>query len=358
MEDVSAYNLIILNSHTGQYSLAGDIYTMVSPLPLTIVCCVESGSLESQTRYLVESLRRFGGSLAQAPIIAVTPRLGLPLQAATRQCFDQFEVEHISSLRSPTRYTWNGFMNKPYALLAATERAKTDMIVWLDSDILVAGEPANLLLPDGIDFQACTADQSGATTGPNDEMAAYWEGICQCLGLELESLPWVMTAYEQAKVRFYFNSGVFVYRRLSKFAPQYLENCIRLLDSRLSSKVCSFFYTDQVSLGLTAHQLGLSWQPLPLSHNYSMSSRTHDSWYREEELREARLIHYHDAVWPPFWPTFLSCVQKTHSDVGKWLDAMGPMQNTAPLPYRAINKPLKMMRDWRRSQHQAACTVL
>jgi hypothetical protein len=40
---------------------------------ITFVCCVESGSLESQTIHLVESLRRYGDKYSTAPIIAVTP---------------------------------------------------------------------------------------------------------------------------------------------------------------------------------------------------------------------------------------------------------------------------------------------
>ena len=57
---------------------------------ITFVCCVESGSLESQTIRMVESLRRYGGKFANAPVIAVTPRFGAPLSKATLQVLKNF----------------------------------------------------------------------------------------------------------------------------------------------------------------------------------------------------------------------------------------------------------------------------
>ncbi len=53
---------------------------VTTPLPTaTIVTCVEYGPLEQMVVRMVDSLRRWGGRLADAPVYAVKPRRGMPL---------------------------------------------------------------------------------------------------------------------------------------------------------------------------------------------------------------------------------------------------------------------------------------
>jgi hypothetical protein len=331
---------------------------MTKTSDVTFVCCVESGSLEFQTVRMVESLRRYGGKFATAPVVAVTPRLGPPLTRKTRQVFDYYEIEYLvlgSDMKS-NHYSWNHFMNKPHAILAIDERSnRSEAIAWLDSDLLFVREPDQLNLSAGESFLACTPDRIGGTTGLTDALEPYWLSICRALNLEIESLPWVTTELEQAQVRYYFNSGMFVYRRETSFAKQYLENCTKILDARLSSKVCGFFFTDQIALGLTAFQLGLPLRSLPHSHNYTMGSSTHDLWYSEDALRQASILHYHDAMWPAFWPVLLDCLRHTHPEVEKWLSPLGPMKNQAPLHWRLVGKLLANFRKRTNNAYKRNC---
>lgn len=327
---------------------------------ISFVCCVESGALESQTVRMVESLRRWGGMFSNAPVYAVTPRLGPPLSRKTHQIFDRCEIEHLS-IRPPShhsKYSWNNFMNKPNAILAVDEQVKTEAVAWLDSDLLIVGEPSELVLQSDESFLACTADQIGATTGLNDPMESYWQVICRNLGLDIESLPWVTTEQEQAKVRYYFNSGMFVYRRETDFAKRYLETCLTMLDNRVSSKLCGFFFTDQVALGLTARQLTLPWRSLSYSHNYPMGSASHQLWYNRDLLQRAKIVHHHDAMWQPFWATFLECMQETHPNVANWLASIGPMQNNTPLHYKLLSKALKYSRELQEKAYKKSCQVV
>ncbi|MFS8119081.1 MAG: hypothetical protein ACMG55_11400 [Microcoleus sp.] len=324
---------------------------------ITFVCCVESGSLESQTIRMVESLRRYGGKFATAPVIAVTPRFGPPLSRKTRQLFDRYEIEYLvlrSDMRSNS-YSWNKFMNKPYAILSVDERAKSEAIGWLDSDLLFVSEPDKLNLGSDESFLACTSDPIGGTTGLNDPLESYWLSICRVLNLDIESLPWVFSEMEKARIRYYFNSGMFVYRRETSFAKQYLENCTKILDAHISSKVCGYFFTDQVSLGLTAFQLGLHLRSLPYSHNSCMGSSTHNTWYSEDTLRKACIVHYHDSMWPAFWPTFIECLHNTHPEVEKWLSSLGPMSNQAPFQWRLMGAVLKKIRARTENTYNQNC---
>src|SRR5690606_37796289 len=62
----------------------------VSEAPsLTVVTCVEAGTLEPMAVRMVRSLRRWGGRYSNVQVIAVTPRWGPPLRPQTRLAFDE-----------------------------------------------------------------------------------------------------------------------------------------------------------------------------------------------------------------------------------------------------------------------------
>jgi len=102
---------------------------------MTFVCCVESGSLESQTVRMVTSLRKRGGQFANAPIVAVTPRFGPPLSKQTHRAFDALDVTYIRRT-SKFRFSWFKFLNKPLSLVFAEESIDSEVIGFLDSDLL------------------------------------------------------------------------------------------------------------------------------------------------------------------------------------------------------------------------------
>ena len=104
-----------------------------------------------------------------------------------------------------------------------------------------------------------------------------------------------------------------------------------------------------------AAKLGLRFRQLPHSHNYEMGNAIHAQWYRESKLREARIVHYHDCMWPTFWPTFLDCLKQTHPDVAAWLEPLGPLSNNAPFLHRALTKFLRKRRSAGEARFKAAC---
>jgi lipopolysaccharide biosynthesis glycosyltransferase len=305
---------------------------------------------------MIESLRRWGGSLANAPLIAVTPRAGPRIGATTHASFEKHEVRYVRESTS-SRYAWFRFYNKPLAVAAADAIAATDTIGWLDSDILFVGDPELLRLAEGEDFAACASDKEMGSSGPADPFDRIWRANCEALGIDLEALPWVETEREKVRIRRYWNGGVFVYRRQSGFGNHYLETCTRLLDARnrLDVEAFSIGIFEMSAITLAAHRLGLKWRSLPFSHNSIMGSRSHHQWYREEQLREARIVHYHDAMWPWFWETFLACLKATHPEVEEWLREVGPMRNEATLPRRLWARALRSMREREERKYIASC---
>jgi len=305
---------------------------------------------------MVESLRRWGGKFANASLVAVTPRFGPPLARKTLETFERFNVEYLH-FQAKSRYPWFKYLNKPNALVAVEERSTSEFIGWLDSDLLFVGEPDQFILNDGEDFVACASDKTIGTTGPGDPFEPYWKEICKIVGLDIEDLPWITTQMEGKRIRLYWNSGVFVYRRKTGFAKQHLDTSIQLLDAYLAHENSGIFFTDQIALGLAMVKMGLSWRALPYSHNYTMSPLTHDEWYKEEQLKEARILHHHDSMWPNFWPEFIKCMGDTHPEVADWLISLGPLKNDAPLHWRATSKVLGHFRDRQELAYKKLCRV-
>jgi hypothetical protein len=324
---------------------------------ISFVCCVESGWLEAQTVRMIESLRRWGGKFKDAPVFAVTPRFGAPLAKKTHQFFDKFQVEYIYC-DEKNKYSWNKFLNKLSALIAVEKVAKTECISWLDSDLLIVGEPDQLTLNEGENFTACGSDKNVATTGTEDPCEPYWQEVCKYMGIDIEDLPWNQTEPEGVRVRLYWNSGVFVYRRSTNFADDYLKTFIQLCDSRIATQQAGFFFNDQVALALTIFKMGISWRALPYSHNFAMGSKMPKHWYTQDKLKAAKIIHYHDCMWPWFWDTFVETLSKTHPPVAQWLTSIGPMKNEAPVSSRAIKRIVDFTRSSKESAYTKACKVL
>ena len=323
----------------------------------SFVCCVESGALENYTLRMIESLRRWGGKFADAPIYAVTPRFGPPLSRHTKNTFNRLNVNYIRC-HPQTNYSWLGFLNKPLALVAAEERITSDSVCWLDSDLLILGEPEQLILNDGEDFVACAPDKNIGTTGVKDPQDAFWREAYRILNLNIENAPWIVTEQEREKIRLYWNSGIFAYRRSIGFAKKYLEACMDILNAGIANHESGIFFHDQIALGLAMIKEDLKWRALPLSYNYGMGSKTHNQWYSEEQLRATKIVHYHDAMWPWFWQTFIDSLNKTHPPVAKWLNSLGSMKNEAPLQWRAISKLLKEVRSRQLMRYTKTCKVL
>lgn len=324
---------------------------------ITFVCCVESGPLERQTVLMVESLRRWGGQFANAPVFAVTPRFGPPLANVTHQAFKKLHVEYLC-IHQNSKYSWNKFLNKPYALVTVEKHTTSECIAWLDSDLLILNAPDQLILNEGEDFLACASDKNIGTTGLEDPFEPYWQEVCNCVDIDIEHLPWIRTEMEGTLIRLYWNSGVFVYRYSTSFAEHYLQACIQLFNSRIASQESDIHFNDQVALGLTMIKMGIPWRALPYSYNYAMGSKIHKNWYNEDQLKAARILHYHDSMWPHFWPEFIKCLYVTHPQVADWLSSVGPMKNEAPFYSRSMNKILQHFRVKQESAYKKLCRVI
>ena len=321
---------------------------------LTVVCCVESGPLEEMTVRMAQSLRCFGGRFAEAAIWAITPRSGPPLSAATRASFGQLNVEH-HTVESSNPYDWYHFWNKTRAMVYAEEHARTEWLGFIDSDIVITREPVQLV-PSQSDFTASVHSiKHVGSCGPGDEREPFWIEMCRLLNIAPDDLPWVQTPVDAARIRLYFNSGVFSYRRTSGFSARWLRNCQTILDERVGFADSKTHFVEQSTLSLTLIQMGLAWEALPYSYNFNVAS-----WEDNEDtagLKGAHLIHYHDAMGAHFWPQFLALVKETHPEVYQWLEPLGPIEDPSSKGALLMTKIIKAKRVAQRNAYQSKLTL-
>ena len=309
---------------------------------------------------MVESLRRHGGRFADAPVWAITPRYGPRLAPQTLKRFAELRVEH-HTIREGGDYDWYNLWNKIASMKYVEARAKTDYVAFIDSDILVTGEPTALIAGD---FTARVHSfKHIATTGPHDPKERFWAEACQIANINIDDLPWVETFQDRQRIRLYFNSGVFSYRRDSNFAQQWSKTCMSILDARIAEAESKSFFIEQTSLGLALIRSGLSWEELPVSHNYDVASWDVDRWQEERNndkdvFAEAVMLHYHDAMKSHFWSQFLELLEESHSQAYSWLSSLPPVVDPAPTIAQVLSKSLKIKRVLQRDSFHSQCQLL
>jgi hypothetical protein len=171
----------------------------------------ESGPLEAQSVLLVESLRRFGGRHADAPVTVVSPRPARRPARATVRALQRLGVEYVAldvAGACPAYPTsW-----RVHALAELERRPGPEVLVQLDSDTLFLGDVGPLCA--ATDADARPVDMKGmGSTGPGDSYEPYWVALCRLAGVDVDALPFVTATVDGTRVRATHNGGFVAARR-------------------------------------------------------------------------------------------------------------------------------------------------
>jgi hypothetical protein len=323
----------------------------------TFVVCVESGPLELQTVWLVESLRRWGGRFADCPVLAITPRRGPALAKSTLEAFEKAGVTW-KRVTPAHDVDWYGPINKPTALAAAEELTDSLQIAWLDSDTLVVGEPSELQLSRNEDFAAmpCSTRHDIGSTGA-DEHEPFWGALCRTAGLPLEDLPWIpCQANEEGSMRMYWQAGAFVYRRGTRLGASQLETSLRLISGRVASRFSGVYFHEQTALGIAVAKRSLRWRSLAGNHNFAVNKiRATD--IDPAGFADARIVHYFGSLWDDFCPNFVELAAIHRPDVAEFVRERGPLRDRRPALARARAKIVRHQRSRRYRKFSTTCTT-
>ena len=222
----------------------------------TFGMCVEPGPLELQALMFVRSLRRFGGALADSPVIMVSPR-GKPFTASIKPLFEELgcsmAVEDLN-----TDYPDYPLANKPFAAAWIADRVES-RLWFLDCDTLIVRDLSPLA--DCIEHDAETIARcvwpggfkGVGSHGPGDENEPFWMAAYALCGAKHE--PFIDVPWGDRKIRGYWNSGVILSRK-SHIFHEWLR-CFRLLRES-SLELAKPYYQEQLSFALAMASLGLS----------------------------------------------------------------------------------------------------
>jgi hypothetical protein len=320
---------------------------------MTIVTCVESGVLETMVVRMVESLRRFGGRFADIDVVAVMSRTGAPIARSTSRRFDELGV-HFVQARRRTGFAWQHFVNKIIATIVAEEQATTDMIAWVDGDVIFLKEPNGLELEPDKDIAGVASDAGViGTRGESDVNNPYWVRCADLLGVGIDNVPWVDTA-DGNRIRFYLNAGVYVYRRSTGYGAEFLVDFEKFMRGHVARSHSQVHFSDQVILGLTLLRQRLRWQPLSLDLNYPVT-RYMPETFDTTKVGTVSMLHYHDSMSPREWNRLLALLESTHPAVHQWLLTQGPMTDPAHVLWRVVREGFRVARGVQRRAYYRRC---
>ncbi len=186
------------------------------PTPTTpdfgFVACIEGGVLERQALLLFESIRRYAGRFSQCNLYALSPRAGHEVSNGARAKMEALQVRHIDTVLN-TGCPEYGSANRVAAAAHVEGLGLHAMLVILDSDTLFLREPVEFFLPDTLDAAVRPVDVKGmCTTGPDDPADRYWRELCDCCGVDYETIPWVESFVDRQRVKASYNGGLVVAR--------------------------------------------------------------------------------------------------------------------------------------------------
>jgi hypothetical protein len=291
-------------------------------MTLAFLACVERGHLEGQAMLLCRSIRRYGGRFRDAPIHTFQPRIGHDLVPETRRILDELGVVHCTEHLNG-HFPDHPVVNKVFACARAEELLDADVLVFLDSDTVIIGEPAALDLARGIDVALRPAYSVGLnSSGPGHPMDAYWQGVYQHFGIEDQR--YVETELGTI-TRAFFSAGLMAVRRQAGFFGRWKSIFLQLVASgRLPESGIS--RADEIALAVAALQAMDRVEVLDGRYNYLIFRRARlaPPWDRAH-LEDLVHVHYRRSFSEDGFLRRLSPPLDPHSGVLRWLEQYLPL---------------------------------
>ena len=263
---------------------------------------------------MVQSLREFGGSLSQIPVIAVIGRFGAPLRRATVNELKRLNVQIMQAEPESNPARWFNYGNKAAAVVTAEKHANTEQIIWLDSDMVFLGEPKSIVLSQGENLALAPIDTPPAVHPDDGTHVAYWNKVCSLEGVDFKDVPWV--DFKGVRFKLNCNSGIFTWRRGSGFAGRYHAAFCKLLNSRIAQSTGEFFTVDQVILTPLAQTF--KWKII-LEKDHAFSPGDFFRLGNAPDLSGVKLLHYSTAFKGPYKQEIMRRILNANPDFFCWL---------------------------------------
>jgi hypothetical protein len=282
---------------------------MSRPPDLAFVACIEAGVLERQALLLFESIREYGGVLADCPIYALAPRAGLGVGGETRGRLDALRVDYIDKVLN-TECVEYGSANRVVAAAHIEGTTAHEVLVVLDSDTLVLREPEAFLLPRDVDVAARPVDCKGmCTSGPDDPHDAYWRKLCEICGVRYDDIPWIQSYVDDVRSKASYNGGLVVVRSdrgiLRRWSGFFLASvraglrpcaqavAIRSSTGAVAAPASRMWGSNQAALSLAMWSATRRVLALEPTYNYPLHLHEALGERRARDFNQLVHVHYH-----------------------------------------------------------------
>jgi hypothetical protein len=275
---------------------------------LAFLICVEHGRLETESVLLAESIRRWGGAAADAPIYAFSPRPDYQPAAETVARLGELRATQVTESLIPDIPGGLPTFNKVFVSAWAERELDHETLVFTDTDAVLIGEPTELLEGDWV--AACRpVDRRIAGSRGKGKNEPYWRRMYAALGVTSE--PFVETAVGKMRIRAYWNSGLLAVRRAAGLFEAWERALKTLYDRDLVFHRMPQFM-DQLSWAAVTADHHDRVRILSDGYNYPLRQRGGlEDHARDLDLAEMVHLHYRlffhlpdplAAVSPPFDP--------------------------------------------------------
>ncbi len=178
---------------------------------------------------LFDSLRTFGGELANSPCFLLVPTKREPLPDEIKERLVALNVHLISFdiEEDAVRFPLAALV---YAAARAEQqvRDETEILVWMNEDTLIVNPPLGVLLEEGTNFAYRPVHHTKISSVYNKPPDDFWSLIYQHCGVEKGKVFPMETCVRDNTIRAHFNAGLLVVRPEQCLLEKWLDHFRRL----------------------------------------------------------------------------------------------------------------------------------
>ena len=210
---------------------------------------------ERESLLLARSLRTFGDELANHPLWLMMPQNLEQVSESTYQELEKLGVR-VHRFEVPEEALKFPYGCKVYAAAAAELLASTqaDVLVWMDSDMIFAGEPSKLVLGENISLGYRPVMLKNISSLYNEPMNVFWDFIYERCATPEEHIFPMLTTVDGVQIRPQFNAGMMSVRPKKGLLSTWRDNFERLYQLPELAP----FYQEHILYRIFVHQAILS----------------------------------------------------------------------------------------------------
>ena len=284
-----------------------------------IIICTEAGYLESLSKCLVGSFRKFAGKYKDTPIISYQPRKDHKISNETIKFFEQNNVEIVDKDLNKN-YRNYPLANKPIVCAHRESVSNAEILIFLDSDVFFINEPDELFMFEDADLIIRPSDYWNiGTNNKGDINNYYWSELYKLLDVNVQR--YTITTVTNRKILEYYNSGHIAALSKKGIFQQWNKNFTKVMDSGIRPMAPIFL--EQSVFSATVSQMELNVKQFGKGYNYPLPhlSEILNQDYHVSDINQLVSLHYHNCFNRPLLFNTITN-ELLNSDKGKIINDM------------------------------------